>query len=145
VRYLQRTSEGLASMAVRVVVILGGVGIYLGCGGSPPPSDGEAQLFRGAEEITQARILNLSKWTSDFWREYGRFPSTLAELSQLDVLNLPPPQADLSKDPRHDAWGQPIQLTVQQEGFELRSNGPDGAAETADDIVLEVEDPSEVH
>lgn len=35
-----------------------------------------------------------------------------------------------------DGWGRPIRFVSTEEGFELRSPGADGVADTADDIVL---------
>jgi len=135
-RFERDVRHGIAVVAIACVVS--------SCGGAPPPSDGDEELFRSPEALTHARITNVAKWTGDYWRAYGRLPSTWDELGKLAILNLPPPARDSLSDPRRDAWGRPFQLVPQGEGFELRSNGPDGIASTDDDIVLVINEPGAV-
>lgn len=89
--------------------------------------------------LSQARELNLSEWIADYLREKRHLPASTGELLPPNAGSGPP-----ADNPLNDAWGRPIQLTSLGAGFELRSNGPDGIANTSDDIVERVPDPSTV-
>jgi hypothetical protein len=49
----------------------------------------------------------------------------LAAISELD---------EVARD-LHDAWGQPLFVSCSERTFEVRSPGPDGQLDSADDIV----------
>jgi hypothetical protein len=59
-------------------------------------------------------------------QQHGSLPKTLAEI----------PRARESMFSPTDPWGKPLAYTPNEDGtFELRSAGPDGEFNTADDIV----------
>jgi hypothetical protein len=122
-------------IALRMALMLT---VVASCKGHPPPQDTDKELFRTEGELTVARELNLAKWSGDYFRVNGRLPEDPRELAK------GPPPSDPKEDPLNDAWGRPIQLIPMGKGLEVRSLGPDGQANTEDDVVHHVEDVSTV-
>ena len=114
------------------------VGLFISCKGHPPPEDTDKELFRTPEALTQARELNIAKWTADFLRAKGRLPASVSELT------LPEASSDPKENPMNDAWGRRILLSPHGQGFEVRSYGADGQPNTADDLVHRVDNPAAI-
>lgn len=82
----------------------------------------------GISRVTQAQITalksDLNTYAAEIAARYtttGEFPETLREV--------------FGRTPQ-DPWGHPLVYRKYEDGFELRSVGPDGIENTSDDIVV---------
>jgi hypothetical protein len=77
-------------------------------------------------KLTEANLQNLSREVLSFAAEGEGLPASLADLRRFH------PTAGSTPD----AWGRAIRYErLSDESFRLRSAGPDGVFDTADDIV----------
>jgi hypothetical protein len=81
---------------------------------------------------TTASLEKLALGVGAYRSRNGALPEVPREGTLSDVLH-PVFMTDLVRD---DAWGYRIRYAADRDGYELRAPGPDGAAGTGDDIVL---------
>ncbi len=76
---------------------------------------------RSLQVAAQATLRQIADRIEAFWASNGEYPSSLRQ-----VLGYVP----------RDPWGREIRYSPSDDGFELRSAGPDGVFASQDDIVL---------
>ena len=87
-----------------------------------------------AEKSARARaeLETIATALESYRRENGSYLETKSAATLIDHLN----PRYLLRIVRIDPWHQPYQYEGNRDGFTLRSVGPDGKSNTADDIVL---------
>jgi len=87
-----------------------------------------------AEKTARARaeLETIATALESYRREHGFYLESKSEAALMDHLN----PHYLARIIRIDPWHQPYQYEGTRESFTLRSNGPDGQANTPDDIIL---------
>jgi len=87
-----------------------------------------------AEKTARARaeLESIATALESYRREHGSYLESKSEATLLDHLN----PRYLSRIIRIDPWHQPYEYEGTRAGFILRSVGPDGKSNTADDIIL---------
>ncbi len=91
-----------------------------------------AALDRQQSDDTDAAMRKLAAGIAEYRKQNGALPDPETSLS--DVLH-PRFMQDII---RQDSWGQDIQYEVTgDDGFQLRSAGPDGTRGSGDDIVVD--------
>jgi hypothetical protein len=87
-----------------------------------------AALDKAKQDTAKTDVMSLSAACEQFYAMKGKAPASLAELVDAKMVQSPP------KDP----WGHDYALTApgakSGKTVDVVSNGPDGAANTADDI-----------
>lgn len=102
---------------------------------------GTGQWLDVAELLAAIESGNVSRTTDDIarlatgLRAYRDENGTLPESTGNPISDVLHPQF-MTELVRNDAWGRAITYDRTGPGFELRSMGPDGLAETSDDIVI---------
>ncbi len=87
-----------------------------------------------AEKTARARaeLESIATALESFRRERGFYLESKSEAALIDNLN----PLYLARVIRVDPWHQPYQYEGARTSFVLRSNGPDGKADTADDVTV---------
>jgi len=87
-----------------------------------------------AEKTARARaeLESIATALESYRREHGSYLESKSEASLVDHLN----PRYLARIIRIDPWHQPYEYEGTRDGFTLRSVGPDGKSNTADDILL---------
>ena len=87
-----------------------------------------------AEKTARARaeLESIATALESYRREHGSYLESKSEATLVDHLN----PRYLSRIIRIDPWHQPYEYEGTRDGFTLRSAGPDGKSNTADDIIL---------
>src|SRR5438105_3346207 len=91
--------------------------------------------FGGTQHAQASRnsfFLNLDSRGYRIRREHGAYLESKSEATLVDHLN----PRYLARVIRIDPWHQPYEYEGTRDGFTLRSVGPDGKSNTADDIIL---------
>jgi hypothetical protein len=79
-----------------------------------------------------AELESIATALESYRREHGSYLESKSEATLIDHLN----PRYLARIIRIDPWHQPYEYEGTRDGFTLRSVGPDGKANTADDIIL---------
>src|SRR5881392_1398423 len=87
-----------------------------------------------AEKTARARaeLESIATALESYRREHGAYLESKSEATLVDHLN----PRYLARIIRIDPWHQPYEYEGTRDGFTLRSAGPDGKSNTADDIIL---------
>jgi len=87
-----------------------------------------------AEKTARARaeLESIATALESYRREHGSYLESKSEATLIDHLN----PRYLTRIIRIDPWHQPYEYEGTRSGFTLRSVGPDGKSNTADDIIL---------
>ena len=87
-----------------------------------------------AEKTSRARaeLESIATALESFRRDRGSYLESKSEATLIDNLN----PHYLARVIRVDPWHQPYEYEGTHTSFVLRSAGPDGKANTADDVVL---------
>ena len=87
-----------------------------------------------AEKTARARaeLESIATALESYRREHGAYFESKSEATLIDHLN----PRYLARIIRIDPWHQPYEYEGTRDGFTLRSIGPDGKSNTADDIIL---------
>ena len=87
-----------------------------------------------AEKSAHARaeLESIATALESYRREHGSYLESKSEATLIDHLN----PRYLARLIRIDPWHQPYEYEGTRDGFTLRSVGPDGKSNTADDILL---------
>ena len=87
-----------------------------------------------AEKTARARaeLESIATALESYRREHGAYLESKSEATLIDHLN----PRYLTRIIRIDPWHQPYEYEGTRDGFTLRSAGPDGKSNTADDIIL---------
>ena len=87
-----------------------------------------------AEKTARARaeLESIATALESYRREHGAYLESKSEAMLVDHLN----PRYLARIIRIDPWHQPYEYEGTRDGFTLRSAGPDGKSNTADDIIL---------
>ena len=87
-----------------------------------------------AEKTARARaeLESIATALESYRREHGAYLESKSEATLVDHLN----PRYLARIIRIDPWHQPYEYEGTRAGFILRSVGPDGKSNTADDIIL---------
>src|SRR5438309_1293723 len=87
-----------------------------------------------AEKTAHARaeLETIASALESYRREHGSYIESKSEATLIDHLN----PRYLARIIRIDPWHQPYEYEGTRDGFTLRSIGPDGKSNTADDIIL---------
>ena len=87
-----------------------------------------------AEKTARARaeLETIATALASYRREHGFYLESKSEATLIDHLN----PRYLTRIIRIDPWHQPYEYQGTRDGFTLRSVGPDGKSNTADDIIL---------
>jgi hypothetical protein len=80
----------------------------------------------------RAELESIATALESFRRERGFYLESKSEAALIDQLN----PRYLARVIRVDPWHQPYEYQGSHSGFVLRSTGPDGKADTADDVTL---------
>ena len=80
----------------------------------------------------QAELETIATALESYRREHGFYVETKTEAALIDHLN----PRYLSRVIRVDPWHRPYEYEGTHDGFVLRSAGPDGKSNTADDVVV---------
>src|SRR5436853_7748006 len=88
----------------------------------------------GAKRIAHApaELESIATALESYRREHGSYLESKSEATLIDHLN----PRYLARIIRIDPWHQPYEYEGTRDGFTLRSIGPDGKSNTADDIIL---------
>lgn len=90
---------------------------------------------RGSTAIlTHSLMYHVQEAVSEFASIRGRLPDSLNEICSERAACAELPGS--SVEGLRDGWGRPFSYTRDSSEYELRSNGPDGRADTADDITF---------
>jgi hypothetical protein len=79
-----------------------------------------------------AELESIATALESFRRERGFYLETKSEAALIDNLN----PRYLSRVIRVDPWHQPYEYEGTRSSFVLRSSGPDGKANTSDDVII---------
>jgi hypothetical protein len=129
------------SLLPLAVLVLGGCGRESGeappeASPSPAPSTYAQNLLGGLErtavEKTRSDMLAIGTAISACTTESGGYPEA-SDFASLAALVSP---AYIRVLPQRDAWGSTYRFERRPDGWNLVAPGADGAAGTADDIVL---------
>ena len=87
-----------------------------------------------AEKTARARaeLESIATALGSYRREHGSYIESKSEATLIDHLS----PRYLARIIRVDPWHQPYEYEGTRDGFTLRSVGPDGKSNTADDIIL---------
>ena len=87
-----------------------------------------------AEKTARARaeLESITTALESYRREHGSYIESKSEATLIDHLS----PRYLARIIRVDPWHQPYEYEGTRDGFTLRSVGPDGKSNTADDIIL---------
>ncbi len=87
-----------------------------------------------AEKTARARaeLESIATALESYRREHGSYIESKSEATLIDHLS----PRYLARIIRVDPWHQPYEYEGTRDGFTLRSVGPDGKSNTADDIIL---------
>jgi len=87
-----------------------------------------------AEKTSRARaeLESIATALESYRREHGSYIESKSEAALMDHLN----PHYLSRIVRVDPWHQQYEYEGTRNSFVLRSNGPDGKANTPDDVIL---------
>lgn len=96
----------------------------------------KAAVPRERTDPTRTLINNIREAIFRFERTNGRLPEDLAEVCPEDN-SCPMDQLDMEREGVRDRWGQRLIYRKKGADYELRSAGPDGQADTDDDIVYD--------
>lgn len=108
-----------------IIVVIAGLGIRT-LGGS---------FEKAKVNAAKASLSTLSNSVKEYQIEFGNLPQSLEALvSQPSDVEAGAWFAKLDKLPM-DPWNKPFEYKVTGSTFEIKSNGPDGVAGTADDIT----------
>ncbi len=94
-------------------------------------------LGSSKKRFAATQVSDLSSKVNQYLLMVGSLPTSLKDLHE-QPANLANPAAwdQISEKPiSADPWGNEYVYTVNGTSFEIRSNGPDGQANTADDIT----------
>jgi Type II secretion system (T2SS), protein G len=82
--------------------------------------------------LAHAELETIATALESYRREHGAYPELKSEGELIDRLN----PRYLARIIRVDPWHQPYSYEGTRTGFVLRSAGPDGKADTGDDVTL---------
>ncbi len=80
----------------------------------------------------RAELESIATALESYRREHGFYLESKSEAALIDNLN----PRYLARVIRVDPWHQPYQYEGARAGFVLRSTGPDGKPDTADDVTV---------
>lgn len=80
----------------------------------------------------RAELESIATALESFRRERGSYPEAKTEAGLIDNLN----PRYMSRVIRIDPWHQPYEYESARTSFVLRSSGPDGKSNTADDVTV---------
>jgi hypothetical protein len=123
---------------VRLVVLIGSAAM-LAAGCSPPPPLPPPRMQphtpvsrRDSVAETGTMMYTMARHTGEYGGSLGRLPSTFEPIVEAH------PHVWVWQRYANgaDVWGRPVRYSPDGTRFELRSAGPDGVFDTADDIVM---------
>ena len=94
-------------------------------------------LGRNKESAAKTQVQMLGNHVNTYLLTVGSLPSSLSDLYE-QPSNIPDPTkwSRIIQEPvQPDPWNNPYELKVSGNDFEIRSYGPDGQANTQDDIT----------
>lgn len=93
-------------------------------------------LSGAKKNAARAEVSNLSQMINSYMLMVGTLPTSLKDLYEQPSNLADPTKWDQVSDKPigNDPWGNEYVYTVNGNKFEIRSNGADGQANTADDI-----------
>src|SRR5438132_13829194 len=85
-----------------------------------------------AKRIARAKLESIATALESYRREHGSYLESKSEAALVDHLN----PRYLPRIIRLDPWHQPYEYEGSRTNFVLRSAGPDGKANTSDDVTV---------